>query len=99
MAAAIHRFLLPIALISLLLFSESLPAISSSDHIQDSNRPGDKDSGTSLTEKISIKRGVRSGVIAGRSTTSSSARVSSSSFFNVGSVICFNIAFVLAMFL
>ncbi|KAA0035100.1 hypothetical protein E5676_scaffold271G00480 [Cucumis melo var. makuwa] len=96
--AAIHRFLLPLALISLLLFSESLAAISSTDHGQNSNRRGDKGSDTSLAGKIISKRGVRSGVTAGRSTSSSSAQMSSS-FFNVGSLICFNIAFVFAMFL
>ncbi|CAK9329750.1 unnamed protein product [Citrullus colocynthis] len=107
--AAIHCCYLPIALISLLLLSESL-TISSADDRQDSNyilrrnmvhssehRRGDKDSGPSLGWKIIMKRGVRSGVITGHSTRSSSTRVSS--FFNIGSLICFHIAFVFALLL
>ncbi|KAG6587814.1 hypothetical protein SDJN03_16379, partial [Cucurbita argyrosperma subsp. sororia] len=101
--------LFPITLICLLLLSESFP-VSSADYDQDwksltgilhrnvlhplEHQRLDKDTGSSLAEKISIKRGARSAVIGGHSSISSSSRVPP---FNIASVICFVFAFAFAL--
>ena len=101
--------LFPVALIALLFLSESFP-VSSADYDQDSksltgihhrnvlhpleHQRLDKDTGSSLAEKISIKRGARSAVIGGHSSVSSSSRVPP---FDIASVICFLIAFALLL--